>query len=149
MMLQIKLAREQLTPICYHKLRCAVFLLDDVVVLRVGAAFEHSQSASKASDTAAAAAASSAVLNHQGGARGLLLLVPLMLGLNGKVLPGSPQRGPVCKHCTVMLTLYLLYSATSTLYTACVCAQPKMWQLKLARHHLSLSLQVSNSPKAP
>ena len=115
-------------PLCSHKHRYSVFSLDEAVVLRVGAAFEHSQSASKAPDTAAAAAAPSAGVgvafehsqsaprasdaaaaaapsagvDQQGGARGLLLLVPLMLGLNGKVPPGSPQRGPVSKRCTFM-----------------------------------------------
>lgn len=65
------------------------------VVYRIGAAFEQSGSAPKASDTAAAAPASAGA-PQQGGARGLLLLVPLMLGLNGKVTPGSPQINPAC-----------------------------------------------------
>lgn len=52
------------------------------MALRVGAVFEGSQSAAEGPD---AAAAPSAGAEQAAGARGLLLLVPLMLGLNGKV----------------------------------------------------------------
>ena len=64
---------------------------------RVGAVFRQSQSVSEAPDeaaTSAAAAAAASTEVTQKGARGLLLLVPLMLGLNGKVSPLIPQRSP-------------------------------------------------------
>ena len=73
------------------------------MVYRIGAAFEQSQSAPEVSDTAAAVAPSPGA-QQQGGARGLLLLVPLMLGLNGKVTPGSPQIDPACIFTSAVLS---------------------------------------------